>query len=188
MIIKKWTPNFAVGRKSMKPEIIVIHVMDGTLKGTDSWFANSDSQVSSHYGVGLTGEIHQYVNDEDTAWTNGQVSSPSFKLYKPGINPNLYTISIEHEGHDLSKAPESQLSASASLIRSIALMHNIPIDRDHIIGHYQIKATKPNCPSTNKSIIDELVRRACVDPDPIVKIDCPKSKVGRVLEFIKTLK
>jgi len=42
---KKWigcaAPNFQAGRSSgHKPEAIVIHIMDGTLAGTDGWFNN----------------------------------------------------------------------------------------------------------------------------------------------------
>lgn len=185
-IIQKQSPNFAVGRKGYKPEMIVIHIMDGTLVGTDGWFADTKSQVSSHYGIGLKGEIHQYVHDDDTAWANGQVVPPVFAGLKQGINPNLYTLSIEHEGHDLSKAPDLQLSTSAELIRSLCLQYGIPIDRQHIIGHYQIKSSKPNCPSTDKSVIDKLVILA--QPEELVSIKVPKSKVERVLTYLKTIK
>jgi N-acetylmuramoyl-L-alanine amidase len=65
------SPNFVVGRGSQKPEIIVIHIMAGTLIGTDSHFSSPFSQVSTHYGIGFNGEVHQYVKEEDTAWGNG---------------------------------------------------------------------------------------------------------------------
>lgn len=162
-IIKKPCPNYIVGRNNHKPEIIVIHVMDGTLTGTDAWFANKDSQVSAHYGVGVKGEIHQYVNEADQAWHAGRVVSPTFKLYKgDGLNPNLYTIGIEHEGKADSIWTTEQKVASADLIKDICTRYNIPIDRDHIIGHYQVYAAKPNCPGINKDIIDELVKLASV--------------------------
>src|SRR3990167_11456499 len=99
MIIQKPSPNFTKGRGSYyKPELIVLHIMVGSLSGTDSWFTSSISKVSSHYGIGFNGEVHQYVKEEDTAWTQGIVNNPSFKLYKQGVNPNTYCLSIEHEG------------------------------------------------------------------------------------------
>lgn len=163
-MITKLSPNFTMGRKGNKPEIIVIHIMDGSLKGTDEWFANPISQVSSHYGVGLNGEIHQYVHDEDTAWANGQVINPAskFVLSRPKVNPNLYSLSIEHEGHDLSKAPQQQLWSTVALIRLFIVKYGIPCDREHIIGHNEIKSTKPNCPSPDHSIIDKII--AMVNP------------------------
>lgn len=183
-IIQKYTPNFGK-RNGYKPEIIVIHIMAGTLQGTDSWFADPASGVSSHYGIGFHGEVHQYVKEEDRAWHAGTVSKPSFKLYKEGVNPNEYSIGIEHEGNDLSIAPISQLEASASLIRDICTRWAIPVDREHIIGHYQIRSTKPSCPATDKSVIDKLI--AMVKPEELVSIQVPKSKVDKLLAYLKTI-
>jgi len=159
-IIQKPSPNFRVGRNGYKPEVIVIHIMAGSLAGTDSWFANPASQVSSNYGIGFNGEIHQYVKDQDTAWAQGRVDKPSFSLYKPGVNPNLYCLSIEHEGQNLALAPEAQLKASVELVQSLAKKWNIPLDREHVIGHYQIYSLKPNCPSPDHSIVDKIVALA----------------------------
>lgn len=159
-MLKILSPNFNKGRSGHNPELIVIHVMAGSLAGTDSWFSNPASQVSTHYGIGLNGEVHQYVLEEDVAWGNGRVSNPTYSLYKPNINPNLYTISIEHEGQDLSKGTPAMIEASAKLVKDIATRWNIPIDREHIIGHYQIYSLKPNCPSTDKSIIDTIIAKA----------------------------
>lgn len=192
-IIQKSSPNFKIGRNGYTPQIICLHIMSGSLAGTDSWFATTTSQVSSHYGVGLNGEIHQYVDESNTAWTQGlkvpPINRPTFKLYKEASNPNNYCISIEHEGQDLSKAPIEQLNASVELIKAIAGRYGIPIDRDHVIGHYEVDPVrKPNCPATDKTIIDRIIAMALPDKvDPIVKIDCPQSKVEKVLAFIKTL-
>jgi hypothetical protein len=45
------SPNFTRGRKAFKPEAIVIHIMEGTLSGTDSWFASKASQVSATVSI-----------------------------------------------------------------------------------------------------------------------------------------
>jgi N-acetyl-anhydromuramyl-L-alanine amidase AmpD len=55
------SPNKDKGRERHRPEAIVIHIIEGTLKGTGSWFLNEESGVSAHYGIGKDGEIHQYV-------------------------------------------------------------------------------------------------------------------------------
>ncbi len=152
------SPNFTNKRGQYKPEIVVIHIMAGSLAGTVAWFKNPASQVSSHYGVGLNGEVVQFVKEEDTAWANGRVNNPTSKIVKEkGGNPNNYSISIEHEGYDLSKAPQSQIDASKELIKDICERNGIPLDRDHVIGHYEIYSLKPNCPSTDKTIIDKLI-------------------------------
>lgn len=159
-IIQKSSPNFWSGRKGYRPEAIVIHIMDGTLTGTDSWFASTSSQVSAHYGIGKGGEVHQYVQEGDAAWHAGRVDKPSWALIKPDVNPNLYTIGLEHEGKPADEWTDAMKQASAALIRDICQRWQIPIDRSHIIGHYQIFSQKPNCPAANKSIIDELIALA----------------------------
>lgn len=159
-IIQKKSPNFWVGRKGYRPEGVVIHIMDGTLVGTDSWFANPASQVSAHYGVGRTGEVHQYVKEEDTAWHAGRVDAPLWKLIKPNINPNLYTVGIEHEGKPDDVWTDAMKQASAELVREICQRWQIPIDRNHIVGHFEIFSKKPNCPARDKKIIDEIVALA----------------------------
>jgi len=158
--IQKKSPNFWIGRKGYKPEAVVIHIMDGTLVGTDSWFANTTSQVSAHYGIGKNGEVHQYVQESDAAWHAGRVDAPVWKLIKPNINPNLYTIGIEHEGKPDDVWTDAMKQSSATLIREICQRWQIPIDRDHVVGHFEIFSKKPNCPATNKSILDELVALA----------------------------
>ena len=156
----KGSPNFWTGRKGYKPELVVIHIMDGTLSGTDAWFANPASQVSAHYGIGKSGEVHQYVKEEDAAWHAGRVDAPSAKLVKSNVNPNLYTIGIEHEGKPEDTWTDATKQASASLIREICQRWQIPIDRDHIIGHCEIYSKKPNCPSHDKKILNDLVALA----------------------------
>jgi N-acetyl-anhydromuramyl-L-alanine amidase AmpD len=159
-IIQKKSPNFWAGRKGYRPEGVVIHIIDGTLVGTDSWFANPASQVSAHYGVGRTGEVHQYVKEEDTAWHAGRVDAPVWKLIKPNINPNLYTIGIEHEGKPEDVWTDAMKQSSAELVREICQRWQIPIDRNHIVGHFEIFSKKPNCPARDKKIIDEIVALA----------------------------
>lgn len=144
--------NFHAGRNGRRPEAIVIHVMDGSLAGTDAWFNNPASRVSAHYGVGKDGQVHQYVRETDAAFHVGTVDRPTW----PGIrreqgkliNPNLYTIGIEHEGRGASLAlwPSRMRAASLALAADIARRWNIPIDDLHIIPHSAIRRGKPDCP------------------------------------------
>jgi N-acetyl-anhydromuramyl-L-alanine amidase AmpD len=95
--------------------------------------------------VGKNGEIHQYVAESDTAFHVGVVDHPAWPLLKAGINPNLYTIGIEHEGRDGDALTPAQLHASAALIAAIAKRWKIPLDAQHIIRHHDIRRGKP-CP------------------------------------------
>src|SRR3990167_2334445 len=183
-IIESLSPNFKVGRGGHKPEIIVLHIMAGTLEGTNSWFKNPASQVSAHYGIGLKGQKIRYVLEENTAWANGGVFKPTYKLYKPNVNPNLYSVSLENEGTDLAKAPATQLSTLVELIKDICGRYNIPIDRDHIIAHWEISTVnKVNCPSSDHSIMDKIVAM-CKPIEEMVNIVVPKSKLAKITTYL----
>lgn len=138
--------NYTEGRAGKKPIAIVMHLMDGNLKGTDAWFRNPDAKASTHYGVGKDGTVYQWVDEADMAWANGRVDAPKWRLLDPKVNPNLVTVSIEHEGVTGHVWTPEQYKADVELVRAIAGRYGIPLDRDHIIGHSEIYAKKPNCP------------------------------------------
>jgi N-acetylmuramoyl-L-alanine amidase len=156
----KWigSPNKTKGRGGFRPEAVVVHIMEGTLAGTDSWFKKTASKVSAHYGIGRDGVVHQYVLETDTAFHAGRRLNPTWELIKDGVNPNRYTIGIEHEGDDSSAWPQTMYEASAALIRGICARWSIPIDRVHIIGHREIYGAK-TCPGGVVSL-DKLVKMA----------------------------
>jgi len=146
--------NFASGRLDYKPEGIVIHLMAGTLIGTDTWFLTTPEKrdeppSSAHYGVGKEGQIHQYVKEEDRAFHAGRLNPqpPTLALLLQfrNTNPNNFLIGIEHEGQLEDEWPEAMIEASAALIAEICQRWDIPIDRTHIVGHHEIFSDKP-CP------------------------------------------
>lgn len=146
--------NFRAGRAGHQPMAIVIHIMDGSLIGTDSWFNDVRSGVSAHYGIGKAGVIHQYVKEVDTAFHAGTVMNPHWPLIKRTqqgngyVNPNYYTLGVEHEGQGLSQQawPDLMRQASLNLVAELAARWAIPLDANHIIPHRDIRASKPNCP------------------------------------------
>lgn len=109
--IQKPSPNFFLG--GMTYRFVVLHVMEGTLVGTDAWFANTNSQVSAHFGVGRTGEVHQYVDTKDRAWAESQ--------------GNPLSISIECEGRSGDSLTEAQLEAVAALVSWCNTTHGVPL-------------------------------------------------------------
>lgn len=156
-IQRRPSQHFARGRAGQKPTAIVIHVIEGTLAAADSWFRAPESKVSAHYAVGKRGEIHQYVNEGDTAWHAGRIHNPTWAGIRPGINPNAYTIGIEHEGKADEVWPDAMYEASAELVADICRRWSIPCDRAHIVGHREIYGLK-TCPG--RGDVDRLVRMA----------------------------
>lgn len=156
-ITSRWigSPNRTAGRKGYRPEAIVIHIMEGTLAGTDSWFKSTKSKVSAHYGIGRNGEVHQYVAEGDTAQHAGRTFNCTWKGKRRDVNPNLNTIGIEHEGHANTDWSAKMYAASAELIADIANRWSIPMDRDHIVGHREIYGKK-TCPGARVDL-DHLI-------------------------------
>jgi N-acetyl-anhydromuramyl-L-alanine amidase AmpD len=140
--------------------------MDGTMEDTDSWFAAVKSQVSAHYGISRNGKIHQYVQEGDTAWHAGRVSNPTWKRIKADVNPNLYTIGIEHEGKPGVPWTPALYDSSSALLADVAARWNIPLDADHVIGHCDIYSKKPFCPGTGLELskLMEMARNRSVQP------------------------
>jgi N-acetylmuramoyl-L-alanine amidase len=107
------------------------------MPGTLNWLRNPAAKASAHYLVTKLGAVYQLVKDEDTAWHVGIVNKPDWVLYK-GNNPNNYTLGIEHEALAGEGLSEPQYQASLELHRELVAQYNIPIDRNHIIGHYRL--------------------------------------------------
>ena len=147
------TPNYREGRRGYKPIAIVSHQTAGRYPGCKSWMMNPKAQASAHYLINRAGEIFQLVKEKDTAWHVGIANKPTWTLYN-GINPNYYTLGIEHEcypdvGGD-GNLTELQYQATLFLHKQLIEKYNIPIDREHLIGHYQIDSVnRSNCPGKN---------------------------------------
>lgn len=161
-IKKDYSPN-QMSRRGWKPDMIVSHITSGNFSGAVSWLKNKQSQASSHFVISRKGEIVQLVDIEKASWCNGTAVSSGAKTYygKANLeqvksrktNANYYTVTIEHEGFGGQPFTDIQIQASIWLQNYIRQEVKriygitIPIDRNHIVGHYQINPiTKPNCP------------------------------------------
>lgn len=145
---------------------IVIHVTEGEAEGTRSWFAQSrpDNPTSAHYQVLKDGMVDRFVADEDEAFHAGRVLNPTAPLVlaRPGVNPNWYSIGIEHEGSGATDMTQAQHDSSVELVDSLCLKYNIPVDRGHIVGHHEIFSGKtcPGAINVDKLVASIVARRA----------------------------
>lgn len=151
--------NWKAGRGGRLVDLIVVHVMDGTLHGTDGWFRNPESGVSAHYGVGRDGRVLRWVDEGDVAFHAGKKVRPTAELVleRATENPNNYSVGIECEGRAKDEPTPELMRALAAVVRDVAARHRIPLDRRHVIGHREIRADK-TCPG--KIDVDEVVRLA----------------------------
>ncbi|HEY8316442.1 MAG TPA: N-acetylmuramoyl-L-alanine amidase [Gaiellaceae bacterium] len=121
-------------RPASEIRFIVIHVSEGSFLGTVSWLRDPRAHASANFVVSRTGHVQELVPLHDIAWHAGNWAY------------NLRSIGIENEGYTDSPAgftlPEYRASARVAAV--IARRSLIPIDRRHIIGHYQVP--DPNDP------------------------------------------
>jgi N-acetyl-anhydromuramyl-L-alanine amidase AmpD len=141
---------------------VLISICDHVTDGEDSrsFLQNADNGSSTHFlirdenGVGV---VYQFMPIEWAAWGNGIVSN--INPYRPAwlqdkivhlINPNQFTVSIEHERKWPFYTMPSEAMTAASIELHQWLCDTVPTivrDRAHIIGHYQIDhIRKANCP------------------------------------------
>lgn len=137
------SPNKWGSRSGNKVYAIVIHFTGGGTKSdnfiaTKNWFMNPRSKASSHYVVNRDGKIYRFVKDGQVSWHAGLVNKPTWKYIKKNINPNLYTIGIENVAYWGQKFTNKQYISLSNLIKDICKRHNIPINRNRIIGHEEI--------------------------------------------------
>lgn len=155
--------NYQEGRGVYKPEAIVIHIMQGTLNGTDQWFGGDNIKngiySSSHVGVGKSGLIHEYVKPEDTAYHAGRIAQPTWtgikKNFLISVNPNLYTLGIECEGFRGETWTEEQMKSICDKVQEWSSVFNIPITRATIVSHSEIAIDKEDM----SLWCDEIVKR-----------------------------
>ena len=171
MNIQQYSTVNKSSRNGYKPMFICWHIADGTYNGTITWERNSSSQVSSHFVLGKNGEVAQLVPLDMAAWTQGGIRNPTHPYVKshPSINPNQYCVSIECEGfwkETKGKLTDAQFNSAVELTKHIVSevkkLYNvdIPIDREHIIGHCEINTvTRSHCPG-ELFPFDELIALA----------------------------
>lgn len=107
---------------------IVIHDTEGGWDGSVATLQN-DAGKSVHYIVDADGSrVGQFVPETYTAWHAGNY------YY------NETSVGIEHVGYAAAPTGYSDglYKESVKLVKSIRTRWSVPLDRTHIVGHYQI--------------------------------------------------
>lgn len=133
-----WVPSPDFDRGRANPVIAFVnHRIVGTLASADTTFTGSSRLVSSTfavgYGCGKTGHVigyhaHQYVNVDDTAWTNGDNKTSSGALVQSAWNAkypttlvNSRTITIEHHDNGHLPAGDPRKGIVADAVADVAI-------------------------------------------------------------------
>jgi N-acetyl-anhydromuramyl-L-alanine amidase AmpD len=108
---------------------IVIHDTEVDYDGTIAIFQNPLAYVSAHYTTRSSdGQVTQMVPTRDVAWQAGNwwVNSHSVGIENEGfaLDPSYFTNRLYH--------------SLARLTRYTADRYDVPLDREHIVGHDQV--------------------------------------------------
>lgn len=130
--------NYTKGRPS-RIRCITIHHMAGvnSAEGCGRIFQRPGRNGSSHYGIGVNGEIGVYVEEENTAWTNSNWSS------------NCESVTIENSNSSLGgdwPVSDATLNSCIKLVADIAKRNGLGtlVPGQNLTWHSMFAAT--TCP------------------------------------------
>ncbi|MEU5721076.1 peptidoglycan recognition family protein [Micromonospora sp. NPDC047738] len=119
--------NYDIGNRpaQQKLEYIIIHDTEGSFRGSVN-AVQDVTYLGWHYTLrSVDGYVAQHIKAKDVGWQAGN------------WYVNAKSIGVEHEGYAGRGTwyTEAMYRASAKLVRHLALRFQIPLDRQHILGH-----------------------------------------------------
>jgi N-acetyl-anhydromuramyl-L-alanine amidase AmpD len=160
-------PRGAHGRRGFPIRYVILHGT-GWPETLDQYIAEGPKRGGVHYMIGKDGQVVQFVREADASWGNGKVEPGADAFWRawqttdpaamtiPGvINPNLTTISVEHEKHAKDNGDtltDAQRAASFQLVEYLVRKYGIPRKRADgtdggITGHSSMEpVTRSFCP------------------------------------------
>lgn len=149
------------------PEYVVIHFCSAVVNHRDDPYNMEyvrqtfiDADVSIHYIIDRDGTVYCYVPEDRTAWhagkgqwKNDEKYTNKMNLYSIGIelvaigsqaDMSLYLSKKEYKGLDkeLLGFTDEQYTALKALVEDVCVRNNIPMDREHVIGHEEFNPDK----------------------------------------------
>lgn len=153
------------GGVACKPRAFFIHTPEEDADdspGTPAWFAtyhaDPNARGSTYYFVsyqlderrpGFT-KVYRCVDERDMALANGLNGKPLPAWADPNTSLNWQTDNAEVEGRaatihqtlNVGVQGKAQFRSLVDLIAFSARRHGYPLDRDHIMGHYQVSVDR----------------------------------------------
>ncbi|MFG2225837.1 N-acetylmuramoyl-L-alanine amidase [Streptomyces sp. NPDC048644] len=105
---------------------IVLHTTEGSYENAIKTFQTAGGASSQYVMKSSDGSVTQMVPNKDVAFGDGNYDS------------NLHSIQIEHEGfsaHGADWYTPAVYEQTATLVKYLAARYNVPLDRQHILGH-----------------------------------------------------
>jgi N-acetyl-anhydromuramyl-L-alanine amidase AmpD len=139
-------------------DLIVVHSTAGRRGGDIPTLAGKTGRVvSAHYYIQKDGLEIQFVEDHREAWHAGQSSWAGFPSRWGSLNWRSIGIELENLNTGKDPYPEYQIETCAARIRQLCQKWDIPMNRKHIVGHYEVSPGRKTDPRGLD--LDDLVRR-----------------------------
>lgn len=145
--------NFANGlsERNLTDMLVIHHTgendIDATAEQIHEWHLNNGwAGIGYHFVIRKSGEIER--------------GRPENAVGSHAYGENSHTLGIHLSGDFMTGKPtDAQIEKCAMLIANLAEKYNIPIDRNHIVGHCDLMST--DCPGTNLySQLDTIIGKA----------------------------
>lgn len=146
------------------PKAIVLHTPEepaDDYESTPHYFAQAGVAAGTHYYLSNNGDIYQMLEESECPYANGNRGgvNRTWKGVKDqwppwatqGVTLNGQTLSIEMEGYAASIGQtwtDAMHNSLVAWIKSRAAHYGIPLDRDHIIGHFEVATDRVDPGST----------------------------------------
>ena len=118
-------------------------------ESTPVWFSQEHpgSEGSTHYYLDNDGDVYQMVQEKWSPIANGVLGKPYPSWANPNISLNGQSLNVEIEGyaaniHNSMPVGGVQFNSLVKLIKHRCAAYGIPLDREHIIGHYQVATNR----------------------------------------------
>ena len=139
VIVPASVNNFTYGRDGKVIKKITIHHMAGIMSAEEcgKLWQNPNRETSSHYGIGVNGEIGQYVDEENTSWCDSNWDS------------NCISVTIENSNDSTGgdwHVSDVTLNSLIKLCADISLRNNLGLLKvgENLTWHSMYAAT--TCP------------------------------------------
>lgn len=177
---RKLRGNCFPNRDGIKPTGIVLHIQEGTTRGSLAyWARTSGVQASSNVMVQKDGSVLRVIPDGDAPWTNGDVQNPTPEAAKllreaGSRNVNIVSLTIEAEGYWQDEMPAAQVQAICWQMWEWGQKYGIPLQPQvGVYRHGWINSTsRANCPGR---YFDKVT--AALNPTPATTTTAPPGRV-----------
>lgn len=164
-----------------RPRALVLHTPEEPAdewESTPNYFAQPNRQASTHYYADSDGDWYQLVPEMCAAIANGLKGRPLPAWADPNTSLNWQTLSVEIEGyaasiHQTMPRGGPQWNAVVKWVADRCHKHAIPLDRQHVMGHYQLADNRTD---PGQMDIDQIVRDAQALGDEMTEADWVKLK------------